>query len=60
VKLARTRKPKAAYFLSCESINPIQIRAISHIEKYVQNMYPNVGMVKETKGGGNKRKEDSE
>jgi hypothetical protein len=39
------------------NIGPIQIQKI---HKYIQNMYPEVGPVEETKVGGKEGKKDSE
>jgi hypothetical protein len=53
VKLARFRKPKASCFLSYVEYKPNTNRNnIIYTYKYIQNMYPKVGLIVETKGGG--------
>jgi hypothetical protein len=57
VKLARSRKPKAACFLSyVEYRLNKNTNNIIYTYKYTQNMYPKVGLVEETKGGGKEGK----
>jgi hypothetical protein len=54
-------KPKAACSLSYVEYRPsTKTRDITYAQKYIQNMYPNVGLVEETKGGGKEGKKDSE
>jgi hypothetical protein len=36
------------------------ISNIIYTKKYIQNMYPKVGLVQKTKGGGKEEKEDGE
>jgi hypothetical protein len=39
-------------------IGPIQIQTILHIHRSIQSMYPKVGLVEKTKGGGKEGKKD--
>jgi hypothetical protein len=56
VKLARFRKPKAVCFLSYVEYRPnTNTSNIICTYKYIQNMYPKVGLLEETKRG---RKEE--
>jgi hypothetical protein len=61
VKLARFRKSKVTCFLSyVEYKRNTNTRNIIYTYKYIQNMYPKVGLVEVTKGGGKEGKKDSE
>jgi hypothetical protein len=52
IQLARFRKPKAVCFLSYMVYRSYTNTSnIIYAYKYVQNMYPKVGLVEETKGG---------
>jgi hypothetical protein len=57
VKLARFRKTKAACLLSYVSSTNTSI--IIYTYKYIQNMYPEVRLVEETKGGAKEGKKDN-
>jgi hypothetical protein len=55
------RKPKAICSLSCVEYKPnTNISNIIYTYKYIQNMYPKVGLVVETKEGGKEEKNNSE
>jgi hypothetical protein len=57
VKLARFRKPVVTCFLSYVEYGPnTNISSIIYREKYIQSMYPKVGLGEETKGGGEKER----
>jgi hypothetical protein len=62
VKLARLRKIKVTCFLSCvENRSNTNINIIMCTYKYTQNMFPKVGLLEETRGGGKDQKNiDSE
>jgi hypothetical protein len=45
------RKPKDACFLSY-----VEYRPNTNISNYIHNIYPKVGQLEETKGGGKERK----
>jgi hypothetical protein len=58
-EVSRSRKTKAMCFLSYVEDRPNTIiRNIIYAYKYVQNMYPKVGLVKEAKRRGKEGKED--
>jgi hypothetical protein len=57
VQLARFRKLKVACFLSyVEYRSNTNTSNIIYAYKYIQNMYPKVGLEEETKGGGKEGK----
>jgi hypothetical protein len=41
------------------NIGPTNISNITYTDKYIQSMYPKVGPVEETTGGGKEGKDDS-
>jgi hypothetical protein len=43
-------------FLLICGIDPIKIQALSYTHKYIQNTFPKVGLLEETKGGGKEGK----
>jgi hypothetical protein len=48
-------------FLSCVEYRPNNNTSnIIYTYKYIQNMYPEIGLVEETKGAGKEGKKDSE
>jgi hypothetical protein len=60
VKLVRFRKPKAEYFLSYVGYKPnTNTSVVIYTYKYIQKMYPKVGLVEETKIGGKEEKKGS-
>jgi hypothetical protein len=53
------RMPNIACFLSYVEYKPNTNTNNIYAYKYIQNMYPKVGLIEETKGGGKEGKKDT-
>jgi hypothetical protein len=61
VKSARFRKTKVIHVLSyAEDRTNTNANIIMYTYKYIQNMFPKVGLLEDTKGRGKQEKNDSE
>jgi hypothetical protein len=59
-EVSKFRKPKATCFLSYVEYRHNTNRAKLYVQTYIQNKYPKVGLVEETKGEGKEGKKASE
>jgi hypothetical protein len=57
-EVSQFRKLKSTCFLSYVEYRPnTNLSNVTYTYRYIQNMYPQVGVIEETKGGGRKDSE---